>query len=173
MSRFFPSQFSTENGQRGRTLLGFVGAEARARLVQLIESRSPDPIFFDIDLEVASAMGSVWFTMLGTRMPGPAGVTERLTGVMREVTERRRETQRLRYLATRDELTGHLNRNALRTELAEAIRKAQVGGAQLRLPGRLDRPPGDDQRHLRLRRRRRSDRRRGRAAVAHAALAPT
>jgi diguanylate cyclase (GGDEF)-like protein len=120
-----PNQFNAENGQRGRTLLGFVGPDARTRLVQLIESRSPDPTFFDIDLEVASAMGSVWFTMLGSRMPGPAGVTERLTGVMREVTERRREAQRLRYLATRDELTGQLNRNALRTELADAIRKAK------------------------------------------------
>jgi len=117
--------FSIEKVQRGRTLLGFAGAEARARLVQLIEMRGPEPVFFDVDIEVASAMGSMWFNMIGTRMPSPAGVTERLAGVMREMTERRRESQRLRYLATRDELTGQLNRNALRTELSEAIRKAK------------------------------------------------
>ena len=120
-----PNQLSNENAKRGRTLLGFAGAEARAKLVQLIEMRGSELVFFDVDLEVASAMGSMWFNVIGTRMPGPAGVTERLAGVMREMTERRRESQRLRYLATRDELTGQLNRNALRTELSEAIRKAK------------------------------------------------
>ena len=44
---------------------------------------------------------------------------------MREITERKREIQRLTYLATRDELTGHLNRNSLRAELAEAIERAK------------------------------------------------
>ena len=78
-------------------------------------------------------------------MPGADGDTERLTGVMREITERQREMQRLTYLATRDELTGHLNRNALRAELADAIDKAQGGEPPLRLPRRLDRPPRDDQ----------------------------
>ncbi|HEY5347143.1 MAG TPA: GGDEF domain-containing protein, partial [Rhizomicrobium sp.] len=72
-----------------------------------------------------SAMGSLWFTMVGTRMPAPGGRTERLTGLLRVTTERRRETQRLSYLATRDELTGHLNRNSLREELAQAIERAK------------------------------------------------
>ena len=71
--------------------------------------------------------------------------TERLVGLMRDTTERTREVQRLTYLATRDELTGHLNRNALREELAQAIDKRQGRKPPLRLPGRLDRPPGDDQ----------------------------
>ena len=45
--------------------------------------------------------------------------------MLRETTERAREHQRLTYLANRDELTGHLNRNALRAELAQAIDKAK------------------------------------------------
>ena len=45
--------------------------------------------------------------------------------MMRETTERVREMQPLTYLATRDELTGHLNRNALRAELAQAIERAK------------------------------------------------
>ena len=70
-------------------------------------------------------MGAITLTMAGTRFPGEGGATVRLTGVMRETTERSREVQRLQYLATRDELTGHLNRNALREELAQAIERAK------------------------------------------------
>ena len=62
--------------------------------------------------------------MAGTRMPGEDGRTARLVGLMRDTTERAREVRRLTYLATRDELTGHLNRNALREELSQAHRNA-------------------------------------------------
>ena len=70
-------------------------------------------------------MGAVIFTMAGTRMPGADGVTQRLVGLMRDTTERGHEVRRLSYLATRDELTGHLNRNALREGLAKAIERAK------------------------------------------------
>ena len=62
-------------------------------------------------------------------MPGEDGRTERLIGMLRETTERARELQRLTYLATRDELTGHLNRNALRAELAQAIERPRKKAA--------------------------------------------
>jgi diguanylate cyclase (GGDEF)-like protein len=81
-------------------------------------------VSFDLDVELASALGPVWFVMLGVRLPDADGATERLAGVLREITERKRESQRLNYLATRDELTGHLNRNSLRAELTEAIERA-------------------------------------------------
>ncbi len=60
------------------------------------------------------------------RVPGENGHTARLTGMMHDTTERCREVRRLTYLATRDELTGHLNRNALREELSGAIDSAKV-----------------------------------------------
>jgi len=63
--------------------------------------------------------------MSGTRIAGEGGATARLSGMMRDNTERVREVRRLSYLATRDELTGHLNRNALREELAQAIESAK------------------------------------------------
>ena len=121
-----PGQFGSDAASRGRNFLGFMNSEGRAKLGALIESRAPDNVAFDIDIEFASAMGSVWFVILGMRIAGASGKTERLTGVMREITERRRESQRLRYLAMRDELTGHLNRNSLRAELAEAIDSAKA-----------------------------------------------
>lgn len=121
-----PSQFGVDPVSRGRTFLNFVNAENRNKLGALLSSKSPEPIPFDLEIEFASALGSVWFTMVGTRIPGANCASERLAGVMREITERRREAQRLRYLAMRDELTGHLNRNSLRAELAQAIDRAKA-----------------------------------------------
>lgn len=124
--QILPNQNGTDSINRGRTLLSFAGAEGRSKLTAIINTRSHEATHFDIDVEFASAMGSVWFTIVGTRMPGPTGSAERLTGVAREITERKREAQRLSYLATRDELTGQLNRNALRMELAQAIDTAKA-----------------------------------------------
>ena len=109
----------------GKTLLGLMGPEGRGKLNALVENRVRETVSFDIDVELASALGSVWFAMLGVRIPNADGATECLAGVMREITERKRESQRLSYLATRDELTGNLNRNSLRAELAEAIERAK------------------------------------------------
>jgi diguanylate cyclase (GGDEF)-like protein len=120
-----PHPVVTGKTNRGKTLLGLMGPEGRGKLSALIENRVRETVSFDIDVELASALGSVWFAMLGVRIPNADGATECLAGVMREITERKRESQRLSYLATRDELTGHLNRNSLRAELAEAIERAK------------------------------------------------
>src|ERR1700744_4344415 len=63
--------------------------------------------------------------MVRTRTADENGRTDRLIGMLRDTTERAHEMRRLTYLATRDELTGHLNRNALREELSTAIEKAK------------------------------------------------
>ncbi|HVV65822.1 MAG TPA: bifunctional diguanylate cyclase/phosphodiesterase [Rhizomicrobium sp.] len=121
-----PDQYGADSIDRGKTLLASIGAESRAKLATVIATRSRATTQFQIEVEIASAMGSVWFSMLGARIPDANGAAERLTGLMREMTERRREQQRLTYLATRDELTGQLNRNSLRAELAEAIDRAKA-----------------------------------------------
>ena len=64
--------------------------------------------------------------MRGVRVADAEGGTERLAGILRVITEDRREAQRLLYLATRDELTGHLNRTSLRAELAQVIEQAKA-----------------------------------------------
>jgi diguanylate cyclase (GGDEF)-like protein len=107
---------------------GFLDAVTRAgrdALTALLEDNSPYSAPFELNLEVGSALGAVGFTFAGTRVPDAQGHTERLIGMLRESTEKQREMQRLTYLATRDELTGHLNRNALRTELQLAISRAK------------------------------------------------
>jgi len=124
--QILPNQIGTDSINRGRTLLSFATAESRSKINTIINVRSHEQTPFDFDCEFVAAMGSVWFTIVGTRIPTVTGTAERLTGVVREITERKREVQRLSYLATRDELTGQLNRNALRMELAQAIDTAKA-----------------------------------------------
>lgn len=114
------------NGSYGRQFLAAVDADSRRRFTELLNSRSKEQTSFEVEAELPSAMGTVWFVLLGSRIAGADGATERLVGVMRDITERKHQYNRLNYLATRDELTGHLNRNSLRAELAEAIAAAQT-----------------------------------------------
>jgi diguanylate cyclase (GGDEF)-like protein len=109
-----------------RSFLDGILLERRKDLQAVLESRSGASAFFVTDIEIASALGAVNFTLSGTRIPDAEGHTARLVGLMRDTTERFREVRRLTYLATRDELTGHLNRNALREELSQAIESAKA-----------------------------------------------
>lgn len=113
-------------GGSAQALLDIVTRAGRDELALLLEDRSPYSSQFELNLEVASALGAVGFTFAGTRVADGEGRTERLIGMMRETTEKQREMQRLNYLATRDELTGQLNRNALRTELQLVISRAKA-----------------------------------------------
>ena len=112
------------DGNHPQMLLDAVTRTGRDALTAILENSSPYSSQFEIDLEMASALGAMGFTLVGTRVANSEGRTERIIGLMRETTEKQREMQRLNYLATRDELTGHLNRNALRTELQMAISRA-------------------------------------------------
>jgi diguanylate cyclase (GGDEF)-like protein len=111
---------------RGTSFLNWLNPESRARLVSLIETRQTQQSGFELSLEASAAMGSLWVTIVGVRQARADGRTERLSGLARVTTEQQREIQRLTYLATRDELTGHLNRNSLRAELTQTIEKASA-----------------------------------------------
>ena len=110
----------------GATLRGWMSRSGRERLDSIVREITHKERLFEFEFEAASAMGAVWFEMRGVRMPDGIGGAERLSGTLHIVTERKRESQRLTYLATRDELTGHLNRTSLRAELARAIEAAKA-----------------------------------------------
>src|SRR5207244_2342739 len=108
----------------------WVGASARERIDSILKNASTNEIVFDFEFQATSALETAWFEVRGMAVPGTRGVSERIVGVVRLVTERKRDAQRLTYLATRDELTGHLNRTTLRSELGRAIEHARKAGKQ-------------------------------------------
>jgi len=110
---------------RASVFLGAIDRAHRPALEAVLDTRARQSTTFALDFEIASAMGSLAYHMEGSRIAAADGGTERLVGMLRETTERTREIQRLEYLATRDELTGHLNRNSLREELSLAIESAK------------------------------------------------
>ena len=113
------------NVHRAAIFLDAIERASRVGLEAILDARDSQNTPFILEVEIAAAMGPIAFTMTGTRFAGEGGRTERLVGLIRDTTERTREMQLLKYLATRDELTGHLNRNSLREELSMAIDTAK------------------------------------------------
>lgn len=117
-----------ERLQRGQQFRNWMAPTGREHFDRTLQERALEDTTFEFEFETASAMGAVWFELRGVRIPGPDGRAERIAGLLRVVTERKREEQRLNYRATRDELTGHLNRTSLRSELALVIEAAKAEG---------------------------------------------
>ena len=110
----------------GAGLRAWMSRDGRGQLDQTLHETAFKERLFEFEFEAASAMGTVWFEIRGVRVPRRDGCAERLAGTLHVITERKREAQRLTYLATRDELTGHLNRTSLRAELSHAIESAKA-----------------------------------------------
>lgn len=122
-----PSQFGGVVETRGVDFLDAVLPASRARLSGLLEAHMAAGLPLQTEIEMGSAMGSLWYALSAVRIPGIGGLGGRITGMLREITEQKRQFQRLDYLAARDELTGLLNRTSLRAELSETIEAAQNG----------------------------------------------
>jgi diguanylate cyclase (GGDEF)-like protein len=109
----------------GKTFLDMMPPPSQELLTAKLERTTPASSAFKIEVEMASPLGSVWYDVSVTRIAGENGVNGHVVGLMAEITERRSQMQRLEYLASRDELTGLLNRNSLRGALNETIERVK------------------------------------------------
>jgi len=109
----------------GAALLAWIGSSGRQHIEGLLSNSGNVQVLFDFEFHCTSAIETAWFEMRGVRVSNSRGTTERVAGIVRLVTERKHDAQRLTYLATRDELTGQLNRTTLRSELGLVIEKAR------------------------------------------------
>lgn len=112
--------------QTGKGLSNWMNESAREKLLALVNEHAPANPMFEMEFETGSSFPSEWFEIRAVRLAGPDGHSERVTGVLRVITEHMQRVTRLTYLATYDELTGHVNRTRLREELTSAIARASV-----------------------------------------------
>jgi diguanylate cyclase (GGDEF)-like protein len=112
----------------GHAFRAWLGPEARGRLLAFIEELFPVDPAFSMEFEAFIKSARRWFEISALRVSGPEGRAERVTGVIREISDRKTALAQLSYLATRDELTGYLNRTRLREELSQVIRSAAAEG---------------------------------------------
>jgi diguanylate cyclase (GGDEF)-like protein len=108
----------------GQAFRAWLGPQARAKLLAFLEDSNASDPALTVEFEVLSLSQREWFEMSALKLTGPDGRPERVTGVLRRTTEQKNTLTRLSYLATCDELTGHLNRTRLREELTSVIAKA-------------------------------------------------
>jgi diguanylate cyclase (GGDEF)-like protein len=106
----------------------WLGPEARGKLLSFIDEPVPSDPAFTVEFEALSRNSREWFEICAVRLPGADGRAERITGLVRTVTNHKAAVTRLSYLANCDELTGHLNRTRLREELTRVIAKATAEG---------------------------------------------
>ncbi len=87
---------------------------------------------FDVEYRVRLNDGSsAWLHERGTAEFDGMGRPQRMFGVLRSITQRKTQEQRLEHLASYDELTGHFNRKRLRESLDQMLMQSLRAG----LPG--------------------------------------
>jgi len=78
--------------------------------------------------EVATTLGDRWFEASASPEFAPDGSVAHVVATLRDVTDRRIAEKQLLQLATRDPLTGLVNRTALLDEITRALRAAARSG---------------------------------------------
>jgi diguanylate cyclase (GGDEF)-like protein len=111
----------------GETFRTWIGSDARAKLQGFIDDFAAQDAELKFEFEAPSLSAREWFELTAVRLPGANGRAERVTGLLRMVTEEKTTLTRLNYLASCDELTGHLNRTRLREELTRVIARSTAG----------------------------------------------
>ena len=111
----------------GETFRTWMGSDARNKLQSFIEDVGAQDSELKFEFEASSLTAREWFEVIAVRLPGANGGAERLTGILPQEREGKTPLTRPNYLATCDELTGHLNRTRLREELTKVIARTTTG----------------------------------------------
>lgn len=84
---------------------------------------------YDCEFRLRTRQGEFqWLHDRGSVEHSPAGTPTRMSGVIRLVTLRKQQEERLEYLANFDDLTGHFNKVRLREALEHALAQSQRFG---------------------------------------------
>jgi diguanylate cyclase (GGDEF)-like protein len=114
-----PQHLMTAEGFRA-----FMGPDASLKLQRFLDDGNAEDDDFKVEFEALCSTQREWFELRAVKLAGPNGKAERVTGILRLITDEKATLTRLNYLATCDELTGHLNRTRLREELTRVIARA-------------------------------------------------
>lgn len=106
----------------GAGFSNFIDQDAAAERDRVArDSLSPDKAYVT-EYQFSAADGrSCWLEERGVCIKAADGSPERIIGLVKVITNRKRLEERLTYLASFDELTGHLNRSRLRGSLEAAL----------------------------------------------------
>jgi diguanylate cyclase (GGDEF)-like protein len=109
-----------ESDKGFHSLIDSDAAEARLRLV-LTPPADGKP--FKLEYALKNGATPLWVEECGVCLRGTKGQTERVVGLVRNVTERKLREAHYAWAASYDEMTGHLNRMRLREKLAEHLER--------------------------------------------------
>ncbi|HTZ79901.1 MAG TPA: GGDEF and EAL domain-containing protein [Stellaceae bacterium] len=113
----------------GESFTQRIHADDRALRQKHLEAHTARGEAFECEYRLRTDGGTqIWVQERGRVEFDPRGHAKRLTGVLRPVTGRKTEEQRLERLANHDELTGHFNRTRLREALDHAIATSMRSG---------------------------------------------
>jgi len=128
------SLFGTHNAavpETGEQLQARINPEDLPRRRRALSDHFTGVSAYDCEFRLRTRQGEFqWLHDRGAVAFSPAGTPACMSGVIRMVTLRKQQEERLEYLANFDDLTGHFNKVRLRESLEHALAQAQRFGQQ-------------------------------------------
>jgi len=121
----FFGQGAAKRLKAGRDFLAGISEDGRGKRNRALREAILSQGVYTVEYKYDAGLGeAAWLEERGTCFLDETGALARIVGVVRDVTEQKKREARLTFLATYDELTGHLNRSRLCAALSEALTQA-------------------------------------------------